>query len=225
MGRLEQLLFKAKTLRIKPPKLVQASVFLVSVLSSVRVVVLVAESYSAVSVERTNNADLIALCRKGAASESPHMRNACLHARSEAASPLLFKAIMRACRTAFQDFVSAFNTPSRIFLLCLFCLSGLSVPIVRALSNVITRYVTPNLAGIHGLGHLHDDEEQTPVSSVVVLNGRESVYNKLRMIPSRRRLRSSTITLSPDDEECDEDEYGARFGNGQREWRTVQMGA
>lgn len=221
MGRIEELLYKAKTLRLKPPKLIQGVVFFISLLSFVRVVVLVAESYSVVSAERTNNADLIALCRKGAASESPHMRNACLHARSEAASPLLFKAILRACRTAFQDFVSAFNTPSRIFLLCLFCLSGLSVPIVRALSKLITFYITPGMHSIHA--HLHEDEEQTPVSSVVVLNGRESVYDKLRMLPSRRRLRSSTITLSPDEGD-DEDEDRGRIGNG-REWRTVHMGA
>lgn len=222
MGRLDDLLYKAKTIRLKPPKLIQGVVFFISLLSFVRVVVLVAESYSVVSAERTNNADLIALCRKGAASESPHMRNACLHARSEAASPLLFKAILRACRTAFQDFVSAFNTPSRIFLLCLFCLSGLSVPIVRALSKLITFYVTPNLAALHGLGHLHEDEEQTPVSSVVVLNGRESVYDKLRMLPSRRRLRSSAITLSPDE---GDDEDDGRVGNERGEWRTLHMGA
>ena len=185
-------------------------------LSLVRTLVLFAETFSLVSAERSDNNDLLNLCKKGAASSSSHFRNACLQARAEQAAPIVLKVLMRSVRQQFIDFTNAFNTPSRILLLALFLISGLAVPIVKTMANLINVYLTPNLSGLHGLGHLHEDEEQNPISSVVVLGGgRESVYNKLRMLPSRRRFRQQTISLTPPEE----DEYG-----DSQEWRTVGIG-
>jgi hypothetical protein len=214
MRAVERVLFLTR--KIKAPKLLHGVLFVVGVLSFVRTMVLFAETYSVVAAERNDNNDLLSLCKKGAASSSSHFRNACLQARAEQAAPIIFKVLMRSVRQQFIDFANAFNTPSRILLLALFLLSGLAVPIVKTMANLINAYLTPNLAGLHGLGHLHEDEEQTPVSSVVVLGGgRESVYNKLRMLPSRRRFRQQTISLTPPEEE----EY-----DDSAEWRTVGIG-
>lgn len=223
MRTVERLLLFTR--KLKAPRLVHAVFFCVGFLSLVRTTVLFSESWSVVAAERNDNIDLIQLCRKGAASSSSHFRNACLQARAEQAAPIAAKALMRAIKTCFQDFSSAFNTPSRMILLVLFLLSGLAMPVVRTISNLLNMYLTPaNIAGIHGLGHLHDDEEdQAPVSSVVVLGGgRESVYQKLRMLPSRRRFRQTTISLTPPEE----DEYdGDGGGGGNAEWRTLGLGS
>jgi len=120
-----------------------------------------------------------------------------------------------------QDFCCAFNSPSRLLLLTLFLFSGLAMPLIRVASNLINAYLSPsNLAGLHGLGgHFHTDEEQSPVSSVVVMGGRETMYNKLRMLPSRRRFRQPTISLTPEEgDESDDDRHGG-------EWGTIAVGA
>ena len=58
------------------------------------------------STERSNDVDLLDLCSEGKAAKSNIMRNACLNARSSKASPLLFKAVLRAVGIAYEEFTS-----------------------------------------------------------------------------------------------------------------------
>ena len=137
----------------------------VSLLSFARFVVLFCESWSVVSHERQSDLELIKLCENGAASESEKFRLLCLKARSEQASPVLFKAIIHVVKTAWIDFCESFNSPSKIALLVLFCISGLALPIVRLVAKMAETQLgqTPSrtdvLAGLHGISFEGDGDD------------------------------------------------------------------
>ena len=109
--------------RIPRPRGVVQVVSLIGLaLSFVRFSVLFVESYSVVSSERAADQDLLKLCSSGAAADSAKFRSLCLAARAESAAPLLFKALLRSLKTGVHDFFEAFNSPTKIALLLLFCL-------------------------------------------------------------------------------------------------------
>lgn len=167
-------------------------------LALVRIIVLFSESYSVVRSERLADDQLIELCSRGAAAESDKFRTLCLQARAERAAPIVFKALLRAIRTAFSDFTEQFNSPSRIAILLLFCLSGLALPIVKTLSNLASHWLRPDvLNGLHGVHH-GDDRE---ACEVLVLNGATSWTDRLRVLPNRaaRRLTLRTVEELSDD--------------------------
>lgn len=199
---VERLHWKGTTLRTPS---VTRWMFLISTsLVFVRVFVLFCESYSQVNSERMSDDQLLELCTRGAAAESTKFRQLCLQAKADRAAPLVFKAILKALRTTFSDFTESFNSPTRIAILLLFCLSGLALPVVKAVSTLATSYLGPDpLARIQGL-HLHDDEDQE-ACEVVVLNGGKSTggswTNRLRRLPVRmvgRRNRLTMTSLSDD---------------------------
>lgn len=195
--------------------------FLVSAsLVFVRAFVLFCESYSQVNSERISDDQLLELCSRGAAAESTKFRQLCLQAKADRAAPLIFKAILKALRTTFADFTESFNSPTRIAILLLFCLSGLALPVVRAVSSLATAYLGPDpLARIQGL-HLHDDEDQE-ACEVVVLNGGRSAagswVNRLRRLPGRvagQQNRLTLTSLSDDGDPSEEDPV----------WTSVKLG-
>lgn len=101
-------------------------------LALVRVVVLFTESWVVVRSERNADHALLSLCaREEGVSTSSKFRNACLAARHDTAAPLLLKAMLRAFSTLFTDFVEAFSSPTKIVLLVMFVLSGLSAPLLK----------------------------------------------------------------------------------------------
>ena len=107
-----------------------------TLLAFARVVVLVVESYSAVWSERSADRELMRLCESGTASMSADFRVLCLKKRAEQASPLLLKALLRACATAFADFCESMSSPTKVVLLLLFCLTGVAAPVVKALATL-----------------------------------------------------------------------------------------
>lgn len=189
--------------RIPRPRGVVQVVSLIGVaLSFVRFSVLFVESYSVVSSERAADQDLLKLCSSGAAADSAKFRSLCLAARAESAAPLLFKALLRSLKTGVHDFFEAFNSPTKIALLLLFCLSGLALPVVKALSTLATQHLGPDrLARLQGL-HLSDDEESSDCQ-VVVLNGAANagawsrINSRLRRIPKRRE---KLLTIQDEDD-------------------------
>ena len=180
-------------------------------LSITRVLVLFCESYSIVRAERQADIDLIQLCSTGAAKDSEKFRAACLQARSEQAAPAVLKAILKSIRTAFNDFAESFNSPSRIVVLLLFCLSGLALPVVKTFTNLVNAYMgTDALSRLHGL---HFSEEDNPDDQescrIVVMNTERrglagAVAHRLRVMPSRRgRSKLPSIV----DHEVDDSNY------------------
>jgi hypothetical protein len=108
-----------------------------SLLAVARVVVLVVESYSAVWSERQADRELMDMCNAGTALMSSDFRALCLKKRAEQSAPIVFKALLRACTTAFTDFCELFTSPTKIVLLILFCLTGVAAPVVKALATLM----------------------------------------------------------------------------------------
>lgn len=189
----------------KPRGPVQALAALGLALSLIRFSVLFVESYSIVSSERAADYDLLRLCSAGAAADSSKFRSLCLSARADSAAPLLFKAILKSLKTAVHDFFEAFNSPTKIALLLLFCISGLALPVVKAVTTLATQHLGKDpLARLHGL-HLSDDEDEPTRDQcrVVVLNGATNgstwsrLNRRLRRLPKRR---DDLLTIKDEDE-------------------------
>lgn len=103
-------------------------------ISSVRVFVLFCESYSRVSAERSADARLLQLCRdEESAAASEKFMSACIQARAAGASPILLKSLLRACETVVMDTVELFSSPTRVVVIVLLILSGVSAPLFRFL--------------------------------------------------------------------------------------------
>ena len=108
-----------------------------SLLAFARVACSVLEAYSAVRGERLADTELIIMCSKQAGKGSADFRALCLKKRAEQASPVIFKAILRACGSAFADFAESMSSPTKVLLLILFCFTGVAAPVVKAGSTLL----------------------------------------------------------------------------------------
>ena len=137
---IRPLSYRSAFSKYTSPKKTLALVSLaITALSAIRVVVCVAESYSAVAQERQQDIELMQLCDAGNAGASADFRALCLKKRSERAAPIFLKALLRAVTSAFTDFCEAFGSTSRILLLVLFCITGVSAPIAKALAAIFVQ--------------------------------------------------------------------------------------
>lgn len=128
--------------KLTQPKRVLALVgSLCTLLTVARVVVLFVESWSAVASEREADSELMQMCDVGTAAQSADFRTLCVRKRAERASPVLFKALLRACSTAFADFCELFSSWTKVALLVLFALTGIAAPIVKALAALFTAHL------------------------------------------------------------------------------------
>jgi hypothetical protein len=127
---------------MKPKQIISIIIGASVCLSLVRVTVLFAESWASVRSERAGDAALLQICEEQTLAASDKFRNACLAARADSAAPIFLKTLMRAVHTAFMDFSEAFGTPTRLCLLVLFLLSGVSAPIVKAVVTTLLRGAT-----------------------------------------------------------------------------------
>ena len=115
---------------MKKGKVVSWTGAVLMALSLVRTSVLLFESLAEVRDERNADEELVELCRNGVARSSTKMRAACLKAKADAASPLLFKAITRSVATAWSEFASLVSTPWGVASVLLFLLSSLVLPVI-----------------------------------------------------------------------------------------------
>jgi len=128
--------------KLTKPKRVLALVgSLCSLLTVARVVVLFVESWSAVASEREADSELMQMCDVGTAAQSADFRALCVRKRADRASPVLLKALLRACSTAFADFCELFSSWTKVALLVLFCLTGIAAPVVKALAALFTAHL------------------------------------------------------------------------------------
>jgi hypothetical protein len=184
-----------------------------------RFVVLFCEAFSVVRSERLADEDLIELCSRGAAADSVKFRTLCLQAKADRAAPIFLKAVLRAIRTAFADFTESFNSPAKIAILLLFVLSGLALPVVKAVSALATAHLSPVADAVHGYGLPAEGDQEA--CEVVVLNGggRKPWLDRLRPLRGRGRVRHLTLRSGFDDDEND-DENGRHTAL----WEPVQLG-
>jgi hypothetical protein len=133
------------------PKRVLAMVgTLLSLLTLARAFVLFVESYSAIVHERGTDSELMELCAANEAAQSADFRALCLRKRAERSAPVLLKALLRACTTAFTDFTEVFSSPSRILMLVLFVLSGIALPVVKLFTKILTQSLVRSRRGKKG---------------------------------------------------------------------------
>lgn len=116
--------------QLGPARLVAIVSGLLALYSFARVMVLFFEALSIVSAARSEDEALLDLCTSGKASGSAKMREACLKAHSERASPIVFKAIVQAVSTAFKDFSDTVGSPLKVAVLIFFIISSVTMPII-----------------------------------------------------------------------------------------------
>jgi hypothetical protein len=117
-----------------PRRAVAMAASIVSLLAFARIACSVLEAYSQVRGERLADAELMQMCANNIGKGSADFRALCLRKRAEQASPVIFKALLRACSSAFQDFAESMSSPTKVLLLILFCFTGVAAPVVKAVS-------------------------------------------------------------------------------------------
>lgn len=133
---------------------------ILTLLGALKFLSLVSEKYAELALSRKDDAELLELCKTGAAGSSPKFRQACVSAASDAVTPLIFKAVLSSVRSLFLDFSEAFQSPSRLVLLALFCFSGLALPVVRSVTRLFDLY-------FGSLDSAYAPDEECSVVSVV----------------------------------------------------------
>ena len=146
--------------KMKKRRVVSWAGMLLMSISGIRTCCLICESLAEVREERQADAELVELCRSGAAKASPKMKAACLRARADGASPLLMKAVVRSVATAWSEFTSVVSTPWGVASVLLFLLSSFVLPIVPWLKLL-------GRAAIHD----EDDDDLESDRHVIVLAG------------------------------------------------------
>ena len=79
--------------------------------ASLRLVILLFETFEIVRAERSSDADFILLCADGAASSSPRMRSACMEANAAHASPMIVSVLMRSGAAFVNELWSFVSKP------------------------------------------------------------------------------------------------------------------
>lgn len=116
--------------QLGPARLIAIVSGLLALYSFARVAVLFFEALSIVRRLRVEDEQLLDLCSSGQASGSAKMRDACLKAHAERASPIVFKAIVQAVSTAFKDFSDTVGSPFKLGVLTLFMISSVILPVM-----------------------------------------------------------------------------------------------
>ncbi len=119
-----------------PRRALAIAASIISLLAFARIACSVLEAYSQVRGERLADAELMQMCTEKAGKGSADFRALCLRKRAEQASPVIFKALLRACSTSFQDFAESMSSPTKVLLLILFCFTGVAAPVVKAVSTL-----------------------------------------------------------------------------------------
>ena len=160
-----------------------------AILSFARIAVLVIESYSQVRNERYEDEDLMRACDNGIASQSADFRALCLKKRSERSAPVLLKALLRACTTCFTDFCESMSSPTKVFMLVLFCLTGIAAPVVKAFAHLFVQSMrSRRWKSVDDLDSGSDDD-QVPEVAVLSHNGTSGSRGVMRIAQGfRRRL-------------------------------------
>ena len=187
--------------RATSPKKVLACVGTgLTLLACARVVVLYVESYSAVRSERQADHELVRMCDAGTASLSVDFRALCLKKRSERSAPVLLKALLRACATAFSDFCESMSSPTKVVLLLLFCLTGVAAPVVKAIATLVVDHLR-NRKRKRSKAHDSDSDDEFEKHQIVVV--RPDRYEDASGASRLRRSVGRRITGPfEDDERC-----------------------
>lgn len=80
-------------------------------LMGMRLIVLIVEAYTLISTERTAEDGFVQMCEQGSNRESVHMRQACMRATVDRASPILFGALTRGTYAFLRELYALVSLP------------------------------------------------------------------------------------------------------------------
>ena len=173
-------------------------------LTFARILVLLVESYSAVRSERLADRELIRMCDSGDGRGSTDFRALCLKKRAEQSAPVLLKAILRACGTAFADFCESMSSPTKVLLLILFCFTGVAAPVVKATSTLLVSNLKRRRRRVMSKDSGSDTEDDTENPSEVVIVSQNPSARSRWTNALRRSVRRRAPTMRMLDSEVDD---------------------
>jgi hypothetical protein len=204
---------------LSPRRLVATISAILTLYSFARVGVLFFEAIAIVREERSQDYELLELCSRGDARSSPKMREACLQARADRASPLLAKAIVHAVSTAFKDFSAMVGSPFKFSVVVLFIISSVVLPVIpwaRALIGTSHRRFQNDDATCSSRSHFIVMAPSTSSSRRSKLKralGRH--IPMLRNKPSIHEVAEDGNCTQEDYEDYEEDDYhSSSYNNG-----------
>ena len=150
---------------MRPRRIAAYVTALLALVSFARAASLFLESVAEERAEREADAELLRLCRSGDARGSAKMREACLKAASDQASPVVLKAITRSVRTAWLEFRETVSSPLGLASVLLFLLSSMVLPVIPFLKAVAAAF------GNEDRDPIGDDGNGDLERHVIVLNG------------------------------------------------------
>lgn len=183
--------------QLSPARFIAIVTSLLTLYSAARVGVLFLEALAVVRDGRAEDYELLELCQRGDARGSAKMREACLKARSDLASPIVFKAIVQAVSTAFKDFSDTVGSPFKLLVCVLFIISSVMLPIVpwcRTLFGQTVPDVHP-MSGVHYISYADPPTSHRPRQGL-----RTRVGGAIKRLKMRRE---PTIEEVGDEEEAD----------------------
>lgn len=213
-------------LRLSPKRLVAVVSGILTLYSAARVGVLFFEALAVVRDGRSEDYELLELCQRGDARGSAKMREACLKARADLASPIVFKAIVQAVSVAFKDFSDTVGSPFKFGVVVLFVISSVMLPIMPWVKALFGQHVpdAQPMNGIHYISYAPPPDNRSRFR-----RGASKVMKRLKM--SR-----SAPTIEEVDEEDDrftEMEPGTASGSeagpsslgGGGKWTSIDIGS
>jgi len=207
-------------LRLSPKRFVAVISGILTLYSFARVGVLFLEALAVVRDGRAEDYELIEVCQRGDARGSAKMREACLKARAELASPVIFKAIVQAVSVAFKDFSDTVGSPFKFGVMLLFVVSSVMMPVmpwVRAIFGTQVADIQP-MNGIHYISYAPPSDNRGRLRRVG-----SKVMKKLKL-----RGNPSIEAPDDDDERFSELEPGVGMGDGSFEtakpgWTAIDI--
>ncbi len=170
-------------LRLSPRRFAAGVSTLLALYSLARVSVLFFEALAIVRDSRYEDQELLDLCVRGEARGSAKMRDACLKARAELASPVVFKAIVYAVSTAFKDFSDTVGSPFKLSLMVVFIIGSVALPVMPWLRLFLGQHVpeAPQFSGAHYISYAPPPDPRSRFRKRV---GRAIKALKLRSSPA-----------------------------------------
>lgn len=174
---------------------------LVTLISFARVAVLFFEAVAQVRDERLQDVELLQLCADGAARGSFKMRRACVDAQAERASPLMFKAVVRAVSNAYAEFAETVSTPMKLGVVALFVLSS-AMPLASWLKALVPE------EEVEGKSHVvvlaHDAAASLGVRRNAWKRAASAISSRARFSPASAEDESSfTVSIEDGHEKCE----------------------
>ena len=179
-------------MRLSPKRLLAVVSGILTFYSLARVAVLFFEALAVVREGRSEDYELLELCQRGDARGSAKMREACLKARAELASPVVFKAITVAVSTAFKDFSDTVGNPFKFGVVVLFVISSVVLPIVPWCRAI---FGTPQVPVMEPYNGMHFISYAPPPDT----RGRLRRFGS--KLTKRLKLRTGPTIEEPDDDD------------------------